>query len=371
MLNINSTIDLDVKSFLRWWTSELSYLVPEKIKHFINDRQGYIIVSFSADNLSLDFYHQGQYEHLAIIERGANGLSDYQALFVSDERLAKARCLLRLNANQAIQTQLSLPAAVKGNLLQVVGYELDKYSPFKAEQVYFSVRQLPESEPGQIHVQVIITPKEHLDSLYEEAIALGMSPLIADCAVVPNNLDDNSHRYNLLPDKLRPKTSKIPTLIYSGLATTLLLLLMGVLILPVWMENETVTLLAERVKSIEKDAKKIKSMQAEVTAFRDQTQKLIDHKTSLPPMIVMLNELSSLIKDDTWIAYAQYADGHLQIQGESPSASELISVLEESAIFANARFVSPVTQDNVSKFERFQITVDLTKQGSHENKRSK
>jgi general secretion pathway protein L len=74
----------------------------------------------------------------------------------------------------------------------------------------------------------------------------------------------------------------------------------------------------------------------------------------------MLNTLSTLIKDDTWLTYAQYADGHLQIQGESPAASNLISVLEASDLFANARFVSPVTQDNVSKQERFQITVDTT-----------
>jgi general secretion pathway protein L len=72
-----------------------------------------------------------------------------------------------------------------------------------------------------------------------------------------------------------------------------------------------------------------------------------------------LNTLSALIKDDTWLSYLQYSNGHLQIQGESPAASALIGVLEDSAMFASAKFVSPVTQDNVSKQERFQITVDV------------
>jgi general secretion pathway protein L len=56
----------------------------------------------------------------------------------------------------------------------------------------------------------------------------------------------------------------------------------------------------------------------------------------------------------------------LQIQGESPAASTLIAVLEASELFANARFASPVTQDSISKLERFQITVDVTKTGSTE-----
>jgi len=87
---------------------------------------------------------------------------------------------------------------------------------------------------------------------------------------------------------------------------------------------------------------------------------LIAEKNAAPPVIEMLNTLSALIKDNTWLSYAQYSDGHLQIQGESPAASALIGVLEDSELFADARFVSPVTQDKASGQERFQITVDVT-----------
>jgi general secretion pathway protein L len=74
----------------------------------------------------------------------------------------------------------------------------------------------------------------------------------------------------------------------------------------------------------------------------------------------MLNTLSILMKDNTWMSYLQYSDGHLQIQGESPAASALLGVLEDSKLFANARFISPVTQDKISGQERFQVTVDVT-----------
>ncbi len=367
MLNINSTIDWDVKSFLRWWLRELSFLIPENIRHSVFDEQGFIIVSTSQDNLILHFSYRGQSELLATLEHNKQGIAHYKTLLDKDTRLPKAKVILRLNAAQAVYTTLSLPVAVKGNQQQVVGYELDKYTPFKAEQVYFAIRQLPESEPGQIAVQVIISPKEHLDSLYYEAKTLGMVPLFADFATLPNQLDDSRGRYNLLPEAFRQKVAKTPQIIYGGLVTALLILLLTSLILPLWMESETIAQLQERVDSIEKEAKKIKKTQAEVSAFAEQTQKLIDHKTALPPMVEMLNELSTLIKDDTSLDYAQYADGHLQILGESPAASGLISVLESSELFANARFVSPVTQDNVSKLERFQITVDVTKRENHGN----
>jgi len=371
MLNINSTIDWDFKSFLHWWLSELSFLIPENVRHLVYDQQGFIIVSAGQDHLILHFSLKEQTELLATLEHNKKGVAHYKTLLANDARLPKAKVILRLNASQAVHTTLSFPVAVKGNLHQVVGYELDKYTPFKAEQVYFAIRQLPVSEPGQIAVQVIITPREHLDGLYYEAKKLGMTPLFADFASVPNHFDDNRGRYNLLPEAFRQKVAKTPQIIYGGLVTALLVLLLTSLILPLWMESETIAQLQERVDSIEKEAKKIKKMQAEVTAFAEQTQKLIDHKTALPPMVEMLNELSTLIKDDTSLDYAQYADGHLQILGESPEASGLISVLEASELFGNARFVSPVTQDNVSKLERFQITVDVTQREGHDSNKHK
>ena len=157
-------------------------------------------------------------------------------------------------------------------------------------------------------------------------------------------------------------TSKTPNLMYAALAGTVILLLLAVLFLPVLFEYQTVTLLEEKIGGIEKEAKKIKGMQAGLDEVIAENEELINAKNASPPVIEMLNTLSALIKDDnTWLTYLQFADGHLQIQGESPSASGLIAVLEDSEIFANAKFVSPVTQDTTTGFERFQITADIVK----------
>jgi len=370
MLDLNSTIDMDFKTFLRWWRRELEFLVPEKIKQLVNDKRGYIIISPLGNGVSegarmtLTYTLDGQAEHLATLERNESAIAQYKALQEHDERLAKATVILRLTGQYAIQKDLGLPAAAKENLHQVLAYELDRYTPFKAEQVYFSVKLADKAnEPGQIKVTLILTTREFLDGFYEDVKALGLSPLFADYEGSPNDIEDSYDYYNLLPERLREKTASASRLVYSGLAVSVLLLLVAVLVMPVWFEYQTVNLLEEKITAIEKEAKKIKSQQSEIDAVIDETRNLLDEKSSTPAVVVMLNELSKLIKDDTWLGYLQYSDGHLQLQGESPTASTLLSVLEDSEMFANARFVSPVTQDNISKLERFQITVDVTKAG--------
>ncbi|MDD5114787.1 MAG: PilN domain-containing protein, partial [Methylobacter sp.] len=149
--------------------------------------------------------------------------------------------------------------------------------------------------------------------------------------------------------------------IVGGLLALMLILTMTVIALPVWLESQAVEALQLKIDEVEPEAKKIKAMQLEIDTLTEHTKLLLDEKTARPPLVVLLNALSTLIKDDTSLTYAQYSDGHLQMQGESASASGLISLLEASDYFANARFVSPVTQDKVTGLERFQITVDATK----------
>ncbi|MFI3194217.1 MAG: PilN domain-containing protein [Methylococcaceae bacterium] len=364
MLNLNSNLDLDIKSFLRWWRRELSFLVPEKIKRLFNDRHGFLIIRPDGQQLSLSYQLGEQTDFIAKIDRNEVGITYYKTLAASDERLLKATPLIRLSMQDAVSRELTLPAAAKENLTQVIAYELDRYTPFKADQVYFSVQPLTgNTEQDQLNVLLVLTMRDFLDVLYEDVKALGLSPLFVDYQGVPNNLDPVVLSYNLLPEKFQQKTPKTPRLIYASLMTTSVVLLVSVLVMPVWLEYQTVNALTEKVRVIEKDAKKIKSLQAEMDAIINESQKLLDEKNAVPMVVGMLDSLSTIIKDDTWLAYLQYSDNHLQIQGESPAASTLIGILEASDFFTNARFVSPVTQNNVSKLERFQITVDSKKTG--------
>jgi len=365
MLNLNSTIDLEFNKFFRWWTHELAFLVPEKIKRLVHEQQGFLIVTPKDRYLELSYNADGNTEVLATLERNEAGIAQYAVLRATDERLDKARLILRLSRQDAVQKELALPVAAKENLQQVIAYELDRYTPFKPEQVYFAVKPLENGHGSeQINVMVILTPREILDTLYEDVKALGMTPLFADYEGAANPLEDSYNYYDLLPEQYKKKTSKTEQLVHAGLIGGVLFLLAAVLVLPVWFEYQSVGLLNKRINEIEKDARRIEAMQGEIDAMIEETRSLLDEKKSTPSVVVMLNTLSALMKDDTWLTYAQYSGGHLQIQGQSPASSSLIGTIEASELFSNVGFVSPVTQDKRSGLERFQITADVTKAGA-------
>ena len=366
MLNLNSTIDLDFKQFFRWWKRELDFLIPKKVKQFIRDEQGYLIVSPDNHQLMLSYLCNGVSEALVSLDINESGIEQFKILQEKDERLTKAQVIIRLPHQFAIQKELSLPTAAKENLSQVVAYELDRYTPFKPEQVYFAVKRLDgTNELGQIKVLFILTPRLILDGLINDIKALGLSPKHAyyDHSVLGFDKFDSS--YNLLPQQLRQKTENLTRIINAALVTLMCLLLFAVIATPVWIENQAVNSLQLKTNTLEKDDKKVKTLQKDIDASIDDTRQLLAEKSAAPAMIEMLNTLSELMPDDTWLSYVQYSDGHLQIQGESPTASALIAVLETSDLFSHVRFVSPVTQDAVNKIERFQITLDVVAKSVH------
>ncbi|MGR9044377.1 MAG: PilN domain-containing protein [Gammaproteobacteria bacterium] len=360
MLNLDTTINLDFKKFLHWWGGELSFLVPESVRQIVNDDQGRLIVRLIEDRLELSFQVDGETERIAEFQNNVDGMADLAAALKKDSRFDKADCVLRLNDRYALAKELVFPIAVAENLQQVVAYELDRYTPFTPEQAYLAVTILEKNKAsGQIKCVLILAPKEKLDMLCEELYAAGLRPIQVDYEAVENDAEAGAEPYNLLPERFRQQPALLPRLVHGGLLGAVVLLLIAALALPVVWQSQAVDELRSEIKEIEREAQKVDRLQGEMDALISQTKQLIDKKRNSPSLLELLNVLSALIKDDTWLTHFRYSEGRLQFQGQSPSASTLIALLEESKLFANARFVSPVTQDRRSGVERFQITVDV------------
>lgn len=366
MLNLDSTIELDIRKYWGWWSREILALMPERIRQLIEDKRGVLIIRPCDSALEVTYRLNGHVEAIGRFQRDTEGLSEFRGRLDKDVRLEKADILIRLTEQDAIAKKLVLPIAAAENLEQVAAYEIDRYTPFKAGQVYFAVKLLEKNKQlGQVSAMLVVSPKEKLDVLIEAMLEQGIQPLQADFEEVDSGTGGYEFAYNLLPVHLRKKTPVLPSVVHGGLTVLLCILMITALVLPVWLQEKTVEELRETVSKMEKDARIVDSLQKEADMLIAQTEQLIAKKRDQPSIVELLDELSRLINDDTWLTYLQFTNGRLQFQGQSPSASTLIGVLEGSPLFNNARFVSPVTQDPRSGGERFQITADV-KARTHE-----
>jgi general secretion pathway protein L len=170
-------------------------------------------------------------------------------------------------------------------------------------------------------------------------------------------LDDS---YNLLPERYQQRSSALSQYLTWLVGSLALTLALAAMIWPVWQEGQAVDTLKARIQQLEKQTRVVDNQQGEIDALRAETQKLIDNKVQAPSLLAALNELSLVLKEDTWLTHLQFNDKRMQIQGQSPAASALIGLLESSEYFSNVSFVSPLTQDKTTGRERFQISMDVS-----------
>ncbi len=360
-MNLNKNVKIELKPFLRWWGRELAFLIPAKIRQFFYTPRGAIIIRSKDGQFELNYEINGQQEFLTTVARDISGAETVKNLILND-RFKNALFILRLSHHEALSKTLNLPLAAQANVSQVVSYELDRYSPFKANQVYFATRiERVDTEAAQLIVQLLLAPRPLIETLYADCKTLGMALHYVDVESCPNDLQQLHSAYNLLPVHLQPKIANTPRRIIAGLLTLLAVLIVSSLALPVWLEYQAVEVLQTKIAKIDKEVKAVKTLQAEMDTLREENQLLINEKTATPNVVAILNEISRLMKDDSWLAYLQYSEGQLQLQGESPTASILLTDLEASEYFAKANFASPVTQDKASGMERFQISAEITK----------
>ena len=101
-------------------------------------------------------------------------------------------------------------------------------------------------------------------------------------------------------------------------------------------------------------------MRERVEKIEAESSFLRDRKQRQPSVLSLIEELSAILPDDTWLEKVLYKENSITITGVSKKASLLISEIERSPLFENAAFQASVVQDNRSGGERFQIKAEIT-----------
>ncbi|HST01476.1 MAG TPA: hypothetical protein VLJ84_07445, partial [Usitatibacter sp.] len=127
-------------AFWRWWTGELLQLVPERFAMH-TDRTPLLAVDATAAIL-VDPRPGAAEQRVEL-----TGLDDERrkaAVRGLLERAGEAKMRARavLKADEALLRRVTMPAATEENLRQVLSFEMDRLTPFRADEVYFDYRVL-------------------------------------------------------------------------------------------------------------------------------------------------------------------------------------------------------------------------------------
>lgn len=275
--------------------------------------------------------------------------------------------MLRVPEQSSIKQEVFLPAAAEANLHQVMSYELDRFTPFNKDQVYFDLIKPQQAKNNtHIHLTLVLVKKQMLEFMYESCLTLGLKPSFSDSATQVVEPGKASSRYNLLPENLCQKADKTPLFIMLGSLAVALLLFAFLLIFPLSKSASGLEKLKFHARSVERTAIEIEDSKRGIDYLYQATQKVIDKKNASPSMIDVIDTVSKVLGDDTWVSRLQFSNNTLQLTGQSGSASNIIESLEQTKFFHNVKFTSPVTKDSRTGLDRFRISAGVKEEQEKE-----
>ncbi|MEW8365475.1 MAG: PilN domain-containing protein [Candidatus Thiodiazotropha taylori] len=269
-----------------------------------------------------------------------------------DTRGDKPEVEIEIDPRLVMIRQVRLPSAAKRNLVDVLGYEMDRLSPFEADQVYYHFTPDPEQQGTDwLAGQLTVVQKQRLDPWYQMLSELGLA--IGRVTLVDENL----------PLMLKPRQSGVAR---SGRSATMLLWL-AVLLLSVvtagglvWQQRQIAIDLQHKMQAARQQAAESMRLEEKLSARRKAIGMVSAQRQDYLAVSDILLELTRLIPDGSWLQRVNLNSDSLLVSGVSDQASALIALLEASPMFVSVRFKSPVVRDRRSGKEKFDLTMNLT-----------
>lgn len=328
----------------RWWREGLLGWLPAGMRRKLAGTPRRLIIKPEPGGLAMFRQEEGDPEALTQQSWEALNRDAWRKLIRAERPTV---IVLRMPTDRALTRVVMLPIAAAANLRQVLGYEMDRLTPFGASQLYYDALILERQiEQRRIRVEMSALPRTEVDAVLEALAGLGVVPDVVD-------VTNGRSGINLLPVEKRPRRGVWPRRLRNILVMFSLSLALAAAILPLWQQRALVIRLQKQVDTLQKDSGQILTLREQLEKAIDSSRFLVEKKRSAPLMIELVHELTRLLPDHTWLERLQIKGDTLQLIGQSASASTLIGVLEESKLLGGVAFTSPVTNDRRTDKERF------------------
>jgi general secretion pathway protein L len=238
---------------------------------------------------------------------------------------------------------------VREKLPQVVRLELDRPSPFSADQVVHDFTVAPAAKgDARIAVDLAICKRDRVADWLKRLEEAG-SP------VDQITWEGAWPKANLLPPEERPRRRQPLINVSRLLAALVLLLSVATVATPLWQKARLLESLDAEVSRVRSQAVEVDEVRQELEKARQGSTVVLQLKWDEPRVIDLLRELTDRIPDDTWVQSLEYQNQEVQLRGESGQATALIGLLEEAPGIEGVSFRSPVTQVARTGKERFNL----------------
>lgn len=341
--------------FLHWWVAELRSCLPLPWQRLLAAQDAQVWLRLGDDALRVERSSARDAEVLAERSLGEPAITPAELEQLLGEQGLRAPRIVLLPAGSLLVRRLSLPVVAAANARSLMGFEIDRQTPFRADQVEYDCKLLPP-EPGSklVAVDLAVIPRDALQRWMQPLSALAGHLDAVDLAQANGRAG-----YNLLPATARRAHDHKPWLINAGIVAASALMLLLAMAQLVDNRSLAVEGLQAEVEQQREQARATAKLRKSLDDAAAAANFLAEQKAQRPSMIELLRVLTELLPDDTFVERMSYSGDTLSISVQSGSAAKLVELLQSSPQLRNPALAGPIMPDPRSGKDRVTLTAQF------------
>ena len=348
-------------TFFRWWTGELKQALPPAWQEKLQRAFRRVTVRLDDQSLVIGVDEnrlQTELQSLALTQDAS--VQKQQVTDVLEENdLAEASRFLLLDKATVLSKQISLPLAAESNLAQVLTFEMDRQTPFKASDVYFDWKIIERGgSSGQLRLGLFVVPRGEVDQAVSFLAGRGFT--LAGVDVVD---EGGTLGVNLLPPAQRTRTVNRKARLNYALGALVVLLMAGVMAQSLYLRAHQVEELENAIAQVQGEARKVMRIKEQIEDTSEAAGFLARRRAEFPPAIELLADVTRILPDDTYLDRLVIGRDSVQLQGKSANAQRLIERVNESELLEDAAFRGSTRLDARSGLEIFEVNAAVVAAG--------
>lgn len=350
-----------VGKFFAWWVGELKLALPDAWQEKLQHATRRLAITPREEFLELDVLENRKLTPLGEILLTQDASLQRQQIrdFRVESELEEAPAWLLLNSDSVLAREVSLPLAAESNLAQVLTFEMDRQTPFKAAAVYFDWRVLERGDPGgKLRLMLYVMPRGELDNAVKRLDGTGI-----DLAGVDIRENGNTLYLNLLPEDRRHRVVNRKARLNWALGGFAAVLLASVMAFSLALRAHQVAELEEAIAAVRDEAMQVDRIRNQIESASEAAGFLALRRAEAPLAVALLADITRILPDDTYLDRLVIGRGNVQLQGKSGNAQQLIELVNESPYLAAAAFRGSTRLDARTGLEIFEINAEITPTG--------
>jgi general secretion pathway protein L len=340
--------------FVSWWARQMRGFVPDRLLPDAGQPDALVaVIEGDADNsaLCLSLRRNRQETVLGRFQFDDDGMQAVAGIIQRHARTARSLAL-RLGPNAMLERHVVLPLAAERDIHRVLGYEMDRFTPFRADSVVWDCEiEHRDRSRAQLELQLWLVPQRMLQPIIDRLTRIGITP---SCLEASSN-SGVMRRINL---GATARAARVDGPAVTWAIWAVACLAIAAVVTPFVTQSLALKRVERRIAELQPRVTEAETLRRRIADGTASADVVASERARSGDVLQVLAAITDVLPDDTVLSDLSLNQGKLGIGGQSPTAARLIPALAADPTIHNPSFAAPVTRTPDGRSDAFVIRAE-------------